>query len=272
PNRSPIGFRLTANAACGIMSAGLRNADNGDRSMARPDGRRPTELRPVTIHRRFTSAAPGSVLIRSGDTHVLCTATIEEAVPAWRKDSGRGWVTSEYEMLPGSTGERRRRNRAGKIDGRTQEIQRLIGRSLRAVVDMDRLGERTIWLDCDVLQADGGTRTASITGAYVALADAIRQLRRDRRLRASPLIDTVAAVSAGIVSGRVLLDLCYLEDKEAEVDFTVVQTGKGRFVEVQGAAEGATFTGEQMNRMISVASRGIRRLHELQTQALRKRA
>ncbi len=193
--------------------------------MPRPDGRKPTELRPISIQRYFTSAAPGSVLIKSGNTHVLCTATIEAGVPAWRGDGGLGWVTAEYEMLPGSTGERRKRNRGSKIDGRTQEIQRLIGRCMRSVVDMAALGELTIWLDCDVLQADGGTRTASITGAYVALADAVSHLRKAGRLRSSPLIDSVAAVSVGILAGRVLLDLCFVEDRDAAVDFTVVRTG-----------------------------------------------
>ena len=239
--------------------------------MPRPDGRKPGELRAVTILRRFTSAAPGSVLIKTGDTHVLCTATVEEGVPRWRKDSGLGWVTAEYEMLPGSTGERRRRNRGGKVDGRTTEIQRLIGRCLRAVFDMAALGERTIWIDCDVLQADGGTRTASITGAYVAAADAIRSLRRARLLRTSPLTDAVAAVSVGLFDGRVLVDLCYEEDRNAEVDFTVVRTGRGQFVEVQGAAEGATFSQADMNRMLSAAGRGISQLHRIQAKALRAR-
>ena len=239
--------------------------------MPRPDGRKPTELRPISIQRYFTSAAPGSVLIKSGDTHVLCTATIEAGVPAWRGDRGLGWVTAEYEMLPGSTGERRKRNRGSKIDGRTQEIQRLIGRCMRSVVDMAALGELTIWLDCDVLQADGGTRTASITGAYVALSDAVSHLRKAGRLRGSPLIDSVAAVSVGILAGRVLLDLCYVEDRDAAVDFTVVRTGKGRFVEVQGAAEGATFSEAEMKRMLSVASRGIRDLHTIQQTALRRK-
>ncbi len=239
--------------------------------MPRPDGRKPGELRSVTILRRFTSAAPGSVLIKTGDTHVLCTATVEEGVPRWRKDSGLGWVTAEYEMLPGSTGERRRRNRGGKVDGRTTEIQRLIGRCLRAVFDMAALGERTIWIDCDVLQADGGTRTASITGAYVAAADAIRSLRKARLLRTSPLTDSVAAVSVGLFGGRVLVDLCYEEDRAAEVDFTVVRTGRGQFVEVQGAAEGATFSQADMNRMLSAAGRGISQLHRIQAKALRAR-
>ncbi len=238
--------------------------------MTRIDGRRAHELRPVKIVRRFTRSPAGSVLIKSGETHVLCTASIEESVPKWRQRSGLGWVTAEYEMLPGSTQERRQRNRGGRIDGRTQEIQRLVGRSLRAVVDMSKLGERTIWLDCDVLQADGGTRTASITGAYVALADAVSLLLRQELIETSPILDSVAAVSAGLVGGKPLLDLCYEEDKAAEVDFNVVQTGGGRYVEVQGAAEAGTFTQTQMNQILATASRGIRRLHKIQQQSLEK--
>ncbi len=238
--------------------------------MTRIDGRQAQELRPVKIVRRFTRSPPGSVLIKSGDTHVLCTACIEESVPKWRQHSGLGWGTAEYEMLPGSTQERRQRNRGGRIDGRTQEIQRLVGRSLRAVVDMARLGERTIWIDCDVLQADGGTRTASITGAYVALVDAVNLLLRRKLIESSPILDSVAAVSAGLVGGKPLLDLCYEEDKVAEVDFNVVQTGGGRYVEIQGAAEAGTFTQTQMNRLLAAASRGIRRLHKIQQQSLGK--
>jgi len=236
--------------------------------MARVDGRRADQLRPVKIQRRFTKAPAGSVLIKTGQTHVLCTATVEESVPAWREASGLGWVTAEYEMLPSSTGERRRRNRGGKIDGRTQEIQRLIGRSLRAVVDMKRLGPRTIWLDCDVLQADGGTRTASITGAYLALADAVRWMRAKKMITVSPIMDSVAAVSVGLVDGRALLDLCYLEDKDAQVDFNVVLTGGGRFVEVQGAAEAGTFSRAQMDKVLTLAGKGLKKLHKIQERAL----
>ncbi len=239
--------------------------------MARIDGRRPDELRPVRIHRGYTKFPAGSVLIESGETRVLCTASIEESVPKWRQGGGAGWVSAEYEMLPASTSERRQRNRGGKIDGRTQEIQRLIGRSLRAVVDMKKLGERSIWLDCDVLQADGGTRTASITGAYLALSDAVDSLLRKKLITESPLIDSVSAVSVGIVGGKVLLDLCYLEDKDAEVDFNVVLTGAGRFVEVQGAAEAGTFTAAQMNKVIAMAGKGIQQLQNLQKKALRGR-
>ncbi len=235
--------------------------------MARVDGRRNDELREVSIERGFTKAAAGSVVIRTGDTHVLCTASIEETTPAWRQESGLGWVTAEYDMLPASTGERRARNRGGKIDGRTQEIQRLIGRSLRAVVDMAKLGPRTIWLDCDVLQADGGTRTASITGAYIALVDAVADLRRRELIEESPIIDSVAAVSVGLVKGELLLDLCYAEDRGAEVDSTIVQTGGGQFVEVQGAAEAGTFSREQLMELLSLAEKGIKQLHTIQQAA-----
>ncbi len=248
--------------------------------MARVDGRKNYELRPVIIRRGFTQSPAGSVLIETGNTRVLCTATVEESVPPWREASGLGWVTAEYDMLPSSTGQRRKRDRGGKIDGRTQEIQRLIGRSLRAVVDMAKLGPRSIWIDCDVLQADGGTRTASITGAYVALADAINVLREKGSVRANPLTDSVAAVSVGLVGtdprgGRagareaVLLDLCYVEDVRAVVDFNVVMTGRGRFVEVQGAAEAGTFDADQMAEIIKVARTGLGRLRRMQMKALR---
>lgn len=238
--------------------------------MARVDGRRADELRPIKMQRGFTKAPAGSVLIKTGNTHVLCTATVEESVPKWRQESGLGWVTAEYEMLPSSTGERRARNRGGKIDGRTQEIQRLIGRSLRAVVDMKKLGERTIWLDCDVLQADGGTRTASITGSYIALSEAVKRLRANKLVKANPIVDSVAAVSVGLVSGKVLLDLCYEEDKDADVDFNIVQTGKGRFVEVQGAAEAGTFSQAQMSKILNMAGKGLKKLRTIQGQALKR--
>ncbi len=239
--------------------------------MARVDGRRADELRPVKIRRGFIKAASGSVLIQAGETHVLCTASVEESVPAWRQNSGLGWVTAEYEMLPASTGQRRPRNREGRIDGRTQEIQRLIGRSMRAAVDMKKLGQRTIWLDCDVLQADGGTRTASITGAFVAMADAVAGLRRRKVIEEDPIADSVAAVSVGIVGGRRLLDLCYVEDSSAEADFTVVQTGRGRFVEVQGAAEAGTFSQAEMLGVLALAGKGIRRLGRIQQAAFSAR-
>jgi ribonuclease PH len=237
----------------------------------RSDGRRPDELRPVRIHRGFTKTAAGSVLIKSGETHVLCTASIEETVPQWRKDSGLGWVTAEYDMLPASTGERRARSRGKQIDGRAQEIQRLVGRSLRAIVDMKKLGARTIWIDCDVIQADGGTRTASITGAYIALMDAVGVLRRKRLLQTNPIIDSVAAISVGLVDGRPLLDLNYEEDKDAGVDFNVVQTGRGRFIEVQGTAEGGAFSRRELSRIIALAEKGIRQLRTIQQKTLGRR-
>jgi ribonuclease PH len=208
------------------------------------------------------------VLIKTGGTRVLCTACVEEEVPEWRKESGLGWLTAEYDMLPASTGQRRPRNRGAKIDGRVQEIQRLIGRSLRAIVDMRRLGRRTIWVDCDVLQADGGTRTASITGAYVAVVDAVAALRRRKKLRNDPIVDSVAAVSVGLVNGTTLLDLNYVEDKDAAVDFNVVRTGRGRFVEVQGTGEAATFTRAEMDKMLALADSGITLLQAIQRKAL----
>ncbi len=238
--------------------------------MARPDGRRSNELRPVEINRGYTSAAPGSVLMRTGNTVVLCTASWETGVPAWKTGQGTGWVTAEYDMLPGSTHERRRRSRS-KIDGRTHEIQRLIGRSLRAVVDLEILGENSILIDCDVLQADGGTRTASVTGAYVAMCDAVKVALREKWIKRTPVRDKVAAVSVGRVGGKVLLDLDYREDVTAEVDMNVVMTGKGRFIEVQGTGEEATFTREELDKMLRVAARGIKELVSVQESALRKR-
>jgi len=233
----------------------------------RHDGRRPNQLRPVKIKRRYTRASPGSVLIQSGATTVLCTASVEESVPGWMKGKGRGWVTAEYNMLPGSTSPRKRRDRDGKLDGRTSEIQRLIGRSLRAICDLDALGERSITVDCDVLEADGGTRTASITGAFLALADAIHSLKG---LPGAPLVDSVAAISVGMVDGKAVLDLDYIEDVDAEVDMNVVMTGGGRFVEVQGTGEEATFTEQELNALVKLARGGIAELNEMQRTALGK--
>ena len=239
--------------------------------MSRRDSRRANQLRTAKITRRFTELAPGSVLICQGQTHVLCTACWEQGVPEFLKGSGRGWVTAEYDMLPSSTGQRRRRSgRTGKLDGRSQEIQRLIGRTMRSVVDMSRLGENTIWLDCDVLQADGGTRTAAITGAYVALADALSWARRNKFLSQDPLTDAVAAVSVGIVAGKVLLDLDYAEDSSAQVDMNVAMTAAGKFVEIQGSAETAAFTPQQLNKMLDASAKGIRRLLTCQKDALAK--
>ncbi|MET8752354.1 ribonuclease PH [Streptomyces sp. NPDC059104] len=239
--------------------------------MSRIDGRTPEQLRPVTIERGWSKHAEGSVLISFGDTKVFCTASFTEGVPRWRKGSGEGWVTSEYSMLPRSTNTRGDRESVrGKIGGRTHEISRLIGRSLRAVIDYKALGENTIVLDCDVLQADGGTRTAAITGAYVALADAIAWGQKKKLIKAGrkPLTGTVAAVSVGIVDGVPLLDLCYEEDVRAETDMNVVCTGDGRFVEVQGTAEGEPFDRKELNALLDLAAGGCADLEALQLGAL----
>ncbi|MBT2402664.1 MULTISPECIES: ribonuclease PH [unclassified Streptomyces] len=239
--------------------------------MSRIDGRTPDQLRPVTIERGWSKHAEGSVLISFGDTKVFCTASFTEGVPRWRKGSGEGWVTSEYSMLPRSTNTRGDRESVrGKIGGRTHEISRLIGRSLRAVIDYKALGENTIVLDCDVLQADGGTRTAAITGAYVALADAVAWGQRKKLIKAGrkPLTGTVAAVSVGIVDGEPLLDLCYEEDVRAETDMNVVCTGDGRFVEVQGTAEGEPFDRKELNALLDLASGGCADLQAIQLSAL----
>jgi ribonuclease PH len=234
----------------------------------RADGRRPNELRSVRMIVGFLPPAEGSVLIEMGDTRVVCTASLQESVPPFLRGQGRGWVTAEYAMLPRSSPERIERERRGP-GGRTHEIQRLIGRSLRAVIDMTALGERSILLDCDVLQADGGTRTASITGGFVALVLALDHLRRQGAISRLPLTGTVAAVSAGIIDGRVLLDLPYEEDHRAEVDLNVVQTGTGRYVEVQGTAEGKPFTAKQLDRLLAVAGEGVKQLSTLQRETLR---
>ena len=224
----------------------------------RLNGRRPDELRAVRIQRRFTKHAEGSVLVEFGDTKVLCTASVEERVPPFLKDTGRGWVTAEYGMLPRSTNTRTEREAArGKQSGRTQEIQRLIGRSLRAVVDLSALGQRTINLDCDVLQADGGTRTAAITGSFVALHDAVSWLRQRNLLVKNPFRDHVAAVSVGMSNGIPLLDLDYSEDSACGCDMNVVMTGAGGYVEVQGTAEGATFSRAELDALLALAARGI---------------
>ncbi len=235
----------------------------------RPSGRAPHQLRPVRFTRGFTKHAEGSVLVEFGETRVLCTASVEEKVPPFLKGKGQGWLTAEYGMLPRATHTRSDREAArGKQSGRTQEIQRLIGRSLRAVVDMTRLGERTIQFDCDVLQADGGTRTASITGAYVALRDAIDGLVRSGLLPASPLRDAVAAVSVGMFEGVAVLDLDYIEDSGCETDMNVVMTGTGGIVEVQGTAEGKPFSRAEMTAMMDLAHAGIGELVALQRAAL----
>ncbi len=228
--------------------------------MQRPDGRANDELRPVSFQRDFTDMADGSVLVSFGRTRVLCTASIESDVPRWLRDSGKGWVTAEYSMLPGSSSERIRR----RTSGRDQEIQRLIGRSLRAVCDLKALGERSITVDCDVLQADGGTRTASICGGYVALHDALARLVVAGELAAHPLTDNCAAVSVGVVDGECRLDLPYIEDAAAAVDMNVVMSGSGGFIEVQGTAEGEVFDRDQLTTMIDLASAGIAQIVEHQ--------
>jgi len=235
----------------------------------RPSGRAPDELRPVRFTRGFTRHAEGSVLVEYGDTRVLCTASIEDTVPFFLRGKGQGWVTAEYGMLPRATHTRSAREAArGKQSGRTQEIQRLIGRSLRAVIDLTALGERTITLDCDVLQADGGTRTASITGGYVALADACEKLARRGSLAASPVHGQVAAVSVGIVAGAPVLDLDYAEDAEAETDMNVVMNNGGGFIEIQGTAEGHAFRRHELDALLDLAASGLGQLFALQAQAL----
>ncbi len=235
----------------------------------RPSGRATNQLREVEIIRNYTKHAEGSVLVKFGDTHVLCTASVEEKVPGFLKGKGQGWVTAEYGMLPRSTGSRMDREAAkGKQSGRTQEIQRLIGRSLRAIIDLEKLGERSIQIDCDVIQADGGTRTASITGAYVALQDAISYLIGKELIKESPLKDSVAAISVGVYQGTPVLDLDYLEDSSCDTDMNVVMTGKGGFVEIQGTAEGEAFTHEEMNAMLALADLGIKALSLKQKQVL----
>ncbi|NYH53823.1 MULTISPECIES: ribonuclease PH [Nocardiopsis] len=237
--------------------------------MARPDGRVPTQLRPVTITRNWLRHAEGSVLVEFGDTRVLCAASVEDGVPRWRRGTGEGWVTAEYAMLPRSTDTRGARESVrGKIGGRTHEISRLVGRSLRAVVDFKAMGEHTITLDCDVLQADGGTRTAAITGAYVAMADAMKWLRKRRKLKNNPLTGSLAAVSVGVVQGQPRLDLNYLEDSVAQTDMNVVLTGDGRFVEVQGTAEGAPFDRDLLDQLLDLASTGCEELTAIQKKAL----
>jgi ribonuclease PH len=234
--------------------------------------RRPDELRPLRFERGYTGQAPGSVLVRSGRTTVLCTCCVELGVPPWLVGKGQGWLTAEYGMLPGSTAGRKPRDKGGKVDGRSVEIQRLIGRSLRSVVDLAKLGERTLWLDCDVLEADGGTRTAAINGAFVALVDALATAPAVAEPSAGTIreviIDSIAAVSVGLLDGVELLDLEYWEDRDAEVDFNIVMTGAGNFVEVQGGGEESTFSRSQLDRLISLGEVGIRQVAAGQRAAL----
>jgi ribonuclease PH len=235
----------------------------------RKDGRKPTQLRSLTITPSYIKSADGSVLIEMGDTKVICTAKLEERVPPFLRNSGKGWITAEYGMLPGSSQQRiGRESSRGKIGGRTHEIQRLIGRSLRAIADLKSFGERTVWIDCDVIQADGGTRTASITGAYVALMEAARNWRERGVMDGEPIRDSVAAVSIGIVDRRILLDLCYEEDSKADVDMNFVMTGSRKFIEVQGTAESSPFTKKQMERMAEIAQQGITELLKAQKKVI----
>jgi ribonuclease PH len=235
----------------------------------RAGGRRADELRPVRLQRRYTRHAEGSVLVEFGDTRVLCTASVEDRVPAFLKDTGRGWVTAEYGMLPRSTNTRTEREAArGRQSGRTQEIQRLIGRSLRSIVDLASLGPRTVQIDCDVLQADGGTRTAAITGAFVALHDAFTWLKEKNLISENPIRDHVAAVSVGVAGGTALLDLDYAEDSACGCDMNVVMTGAGRFVEVQGTAEGEAFSRAELDKLLDLAARGIAQLVQHQKKSL----
>lgn len=235
----------------------------------RSDGRKPNQLRALTITPTYIKTADGSVLIEMGDTRVICTVKLEERVPPFLRNSGKGWITAEYGMLPGSSEQRiSRESSRGKVGGRTHEIQRLIGRSLRSVADLKSLGERSVWIDCDVIQADGGTRTASITGAYIALMEAARVWRKRGILSADLVKDAVAAVSIGIVDGKILLDLCYEEDSKADVDMNFVMTGSGKFIEVQGTAESAPFTKKQMERMAEIAHQGIKELLQAQKKVI----
>lgn len=238
----------------------------------RPDGRRADEMRPVTIARDFIRHAEGSVLITVGETRVVCTASVEDKVPQFLRETGQGWVTAEYGMLPRSTKARTlRETSTGRPSGRTFEIQRLVGRSLRGVTDLPALGERTIWIDCDVIQADGGTRTAAISGAFIALADALHTLRENGRIAKLPLKDFVAATSVGVVEGQAMLDLCYAEDAIADVDMNVVMTGSGKFIEVQGTAEEAPFDRSQLDAMLQLAGSGIQQLIGMQRKLLAQR-
>jgi ribonuclease PH len=235
----------------------------------RTDGRKNNELRPLKIIPSYIKTADGSVLIEMGATRVICTAKLEDRVPPFLRNSGKGWITAEYGMLPGSSQERiGRESSRGRVGGRTHEIQRLIGRSLRAIADLKSLGERTIWIDCDVIQADGGTRTASITGAYIALVEAARGWLERGLMISDPIKEAVAAVSIGMIDGKILLDLCYEEDSHADVDMNIVMTGSGKFVEVQGTAESAPFSKKQLERMAEIAQGGIRELMKAQKKVI----
>ena len=236
--------------------------------MARPDGRNPGDMRPISFQRGFTNRAPGSVLASFGNTKVLVTAMATDGVPTFLQKSGKGWLTAEYSMLPSSTETRKSRDRVGSVDGRSVEIQRLISRSLRGVMDLTQMTERTIWIDCDVIQADGGTRTCAISGAYMALHDLLMHMDGRRVLRGWPLKSPIAAVSVGVVGGVPMCDLNYAEDSKAETDMNLVMTGEGKFIEVQGSAEGAPFDQRELQAMIEMGSAAIRRIFEVQKSAL----
>jgi ribonuclease PH len=240
----------------------------GNKPMPRPHGRKHDELRSLTFKRRYTRQAPGSVLVKLGRTTVLCTCCVEQSVPPFLVGKGQGWLSAEYGMLPGSTSSRKPRDKGGKVDGRTVEIQRLIGRSLRAIVDLSKLGERTLWLDCDVIEADGGTRTASINGAFVALVDALTTLEGAIGPASNVVKDSIAAISVGLLEDVELLDLEYVEDKDAEVDMNLVMTGAGQFVEVQGTGEEATFSRSQLDRLLKLGKVGIDAVTKKQREAL----
>ena len=246
-------------------------SSTGDKPSPRADGRRPDQLRPLHFRNHIAPYATGSTLIEWGDTRVICGVTVEDVIPRWMKEQNvaGGWITAEYSMLPYSTQQRKPRDiTRGKIDGRSQEIQRLIGRAMRAAVDLDRLGPKTLWIDCDVLQADGGTRTAAITGAYVALCFAVRRLMAEGRLKENPLLKAVAAASVGIVGGQAVLDLCYVEDAAAQVDMNLVMTEAGEFIELQGTGEESTFDESELAEMLALGKSGIRQLFEAQKGAL----
>jgi len=256
------------------MSQSLPTSAATDNSSVRADGRRPDQLRPIRFQNHIAPHATGSTLIEWGNTRVICGVMVEETIPRWMKEQNvsGGWITAEYSMLPYSTPQRKQRDISrGKIDGRSQEIQRLIGRSMRATVDLEKLGPRTIWVDCDVLQADGGTRTAAITGSYVALSLAVRRLLAEDQLKEYPLLNAVAAVSVGIVNQQVMLDLCYLEDAAAQVDMNVVMTEAGEFIELQGSGEESTFNDRQLSEMLALGKAGIQQLFEAQKTALAER-
>lgn len=236
--------------------------------LIRPDGRKPDQIREIRLTRPYQKHAEGSVLVEMGDTTVVCSVSVEERVPPWLKGTGQGWITAEYGMLPRSTQNRLNRETVIKTTGRTYEIQRLIGRAMRAVVDMPALGERTFYVDCDVIQADGGTRTAAINGAFIAMVDALRKMQESKKIRKIPVEDYLAAVSIGIVDSKVLLDLCYLEDSQAAVDLTLVMTGSGRLVEIQAGGEGTTFSLEDLDSLIGEGAKAIKKIVKWQKEIL----